>query len=626
MDSIFKHQSKEAVGQIEVIAVDDGSNDESAAFLDEYAAGRDNMTVMHQENSGSPANPRNRAIEIAKGEYIFFADADDWFYPHAIEEILQYVKNNSIDVGVFEIDASDWDEHYGGLFTESQKNCTFFNSKIVNSFGPLKLFRRRLLTDNNIRFPEGCFHEDQAFCLECYVKAGRIDIIAGHPYLHYTKRTDGKNISVMHSSMPDSFVLKGLFEFFDKAYELTTPEAMPMVFARCIRYTLRDELSVRITKAEDETEYTELRDRLQRADCDAVRALLSPEILVRFDAFTHCTRKTFQRAFEETKKGCDFEFYRRSGGVVYSFNSNEGNRLTRLPLPEEAGTGQSKFKDPEIQKIVVTGVTEEKNEFRITGRVSMLRNIDCFGESMESFVFLDRNRQRSYLKAKMRAVDLAEGYKDVVRCGFVWECTIPAAEIAKFANNSRIQVVLGLEVHAGDTLLSENIGNDRVSGVFTDWIKRAVVCNDTILCPTETKSKFFAFNLVPVQDVQQTGMLADFADADSGVLLLQGNIGFDNYPETRLHLLIDGKRELEMVKWGTRGNRNIAAFVPVDKLSEGEHLVQVEAAISGTSVIYKKLQVNGGETEKSATLSSNRTAVISNAEEALSLVISAQER
>src|SRR5699024_7014880 len=72
------------LGQIEVIAVDDGSTDDSGRILDAYAAQYDYFVVRHQENSGGPGGPRNRGIEIASGKYLFFLAADDEVAAHAL--------------------------------------------------------------------------------------------------------------------------------------------------------------------------------------------------------------------------------------------------------------------------------------------------------------------------------------------------------------------------------------------------------------------------------------------------------------------------------------------------------------------------------------------------------------
>jgi len=65
----------------EVIAVDDGSTDESLEILNSYGSC---VKVIQQANQG-PGVARNAGVALAQGEYIAFLDSDDFFFPHALE-------------------------------------------------------------------------------------------------------------------------------------------------------------------------------------------------------------------------------------------------------------------------------------------------------------------------------------------------------------------------------------------------------------------------------------------------------------------------------------------------------------------------------------------------------------
>ena len=70
----------------EAVCVDDGSTDGSGAILDEYAANDPRFRVIHQKNAGVSA-ARNAAIDVAKGEWIAFLDADDAVSPRLVVEL-----------------------------------------------------------------------------------------------------------------------------------------------------------------------------------------------------------------------------------------------------------------------------------------------------------------------------------------------------------------------------------------------------------------------------------------------------------------------------------------------------------------------------------------------------------
>lgn len=69
----------------EIIVVDDGSTDDTREQLRRFG---ERIVYVHQANSGGPSMPRNRAIGLARGEYLFFLDSDDVFLPGIIESAL----------------------------------------------------------------------------------------------------------------------------------------------------------------------------------------------------------------------------------------------------------------------------------------------------------------------------------------------------------------------------------------------------------------------------------------------------------------------------------------------------------------------------------------------------------
>ena len=78
----------------ELIAVDDGSPDNSGAICDAYALKDSRIKVIHKENGGAPS-ARNTAIPMARGEYLYFVDSDDWAEPTMFQDMYNMAKKNN---------------------------------------------------------------------------------------------------------------------------------------------------------------------------------------------------------------------------------------------------------------------------------------------------------------------------------------------------------------------------------------------------------------------------------------------------------------------------------------------------------------------------------------------------
>lgn len=77
-----------------IIAVDDGSTDQSLSMLQAYARKHPNVTILHQENAG-PSAARNAGIRNAKTEWITFLDSDDYWYSHHLENLYKIASKHT---------------------------------------------------------------------------------------------------------------------------------------------------------------------------------------------------------------------------------------------------------------------------------------------------------------------------------------------------------------------------------------------------------------------------------------------------------------------------------------------------------------------------------------------------
>lgn len=90
--------SNQTLKEIEVIIVDDGSNDNSLSIAEEFQKTNSFPTrIIRQENTGAGA-ARNQGLDLAKGEFIKFVDADDFLYNDTLEKMYNLAKKNDADI------------------------------------------------------------------------------------------------------------------------------------------------------------------------------------------------------------------------------------------------------------------------------------------------------------------------------------------------------------------------------------------------------------------------------------------------------------------------------------------------------------------------------------------------
>ena len=168
--------------------------------------------MLHLENGG-PARAINKGIEIATGECIGFADSDDYRHPEQFEKLYQNAKNNNSDIAMcsFFVDSVKGLEpiiiHFQPLYNSNEeiknKVIRCFYGEYVHGLNSLwiKIFRRSLLNDNNIRMDEILRRaEDKWFIFEELKVSDVFSYIKDNLYYYYQNES-----SIMHNAQNDSY-------------------------------------------------------------------------------------------------------------------------------------------------------------------------------------------------------------------------------------------------------------------------------------------------------------------------------------------------------------------------------------------------------------------------------------
>ena len=182
--------------QWQLIAVDDGSTDDSLKILEQWGS-KLPMTIRLLPHSGSPAGPRNHGIETATSDYVFFLDADDVLIPGGLSSAVSYALENDSDVVLVKLKSLDGRGVPRGMFSENMPRVTLSDSRIYWALNPMKLVTRSLLISNQIRFATDLqVGEDQPFSAKCYLNATTISILSDPPTVGVRYTKSGTNLTL----------------------------------------------------------------------------------------------------------------------------------------------------------------------------------------------------------------------------------------------------------------------------------------------------------------------------------------------------------------------------------------------------------------------------------------------
>ncbi|MFF4654776.1 glycosyltransferase family 2 protein [Streptomyces sp. NPDC001381] len=183
--------------RLEIVAVDDGSTDDSGRELDRFAAlYPDTVKVIHQPNSGGPAAPSNRALDVATGRFVYFIGSDDHLGEEALERMVKCADENDADVVVGKMVGTNGRYVHQALYKENVADVSLYDSALPFTLANTKLFRRDMVEKYHLRFPEHLpVGSDQPFTIEACVRARKISVVADYTCYYAVKRGDASNIT-----------------------------------------------------------------------------------------------------------------------------------------------------------------------------------------------------------------------------------------------------------------------------------------------------------------------------------------------------------------------------------------------------------------------------------------------
>lgn len=191
LDSI---RSQTIFDEMQIIIVDDGSTDKTGMIADEFAGQNKNAVCIHQKNGGESA-ARNTGLEMAKGEYIGFVDADDWVEPKYYENLYGAAVSTRADIAAcgFVMESRNR-ELVSNPLVHAMKQLSrdegvkAFLRREIDVHACTKVFRHECI--KRIRFcTEITIGEDRWFSFDSIMNAQKIVLVPGCGY-HYCMNAD----------------------------------------------------------------------------------------------------------------------------------------------------------------------------------------------------------------------------------------------------------------------------------------------------------------------------------------------------------------------------------------------------------------------------------------------------
>lgn len=193
LQSCLESVKAQTLKDFEAILVDDGSSDSSGAICDAYARADNRFRVVHQPNQGVSA-ARNRGLDHAKGDYVYFVDADDEMRPEALEHLYHAITQGEYDIAASGYSLVRNGEETDQCMTAGSPPMIFSGDEVLykllvdGSFVCYtcwnKLITRKLIAD--LRFTD-IKQEDFLFCGQLSLRLGAVIYLNESLYRYYDR-------------------------------------------------------------------------------------------------------------------------------------------------------------------------------------------------------------------------------------------------------------------------------------------------------------------------------------------------------------------------------------------------------------------------------------------------------
>lgn len=224
---------------LEIILVDDGSQDCCPAICDAWAEKDGRVKVIHKENGGL-SDARNAGVKVSRGELIGFVDSDDWISIDMYQCLYEAMKEDNSDVVACGVEMV-WEDGTPSRMLTKIGNCVLSKEEAMRAIieeswlkQPVwyKLYKMELVRD--ISFPVGKYHEDVFWSYQVIGRANQVSVIdrTGYYYWQRSGSIMGEKYSIRRLDAVEAYGIR--FEYITKKYPTLEKKALVALWESCI--------------------------------------------------------------------------------------------------------------------------------------------------------------------------------------------------------------------------------------------------------------------------------------------------------------------------------------------------------------------------------------------------------